>query len=126
MTGKYDGKDDPRTHLEKWAKAYGAKPQPEWVHLFCHTLDVISMNWYLETELRHVIGGWDILCTGFIMTFSFKEGFDYIDEALQEVKETIFRIPQDPLDLIQPNWTNQLNHALEFYNMTAKEEDEDP
>jgi len=38
------------------------------------------------------------------MTFSFEDGFDYIEEALQEVKAMIFRIPQDPLDLIQPNW----------------------
>jgi len=48
-----DGKDDLCKHLAKWAKAYGAEPQSEWVHLFCHTLDVIPMNWYLETELRH-------------------------------------------------------------------------
>jgi len=40
MTDKYDRKDDPLVHLAKWAKAYGAKPQPEWVHLFWHTLDV--------------------------------------------------------------------------------------
>lgn len=34
------------------------------------------------------------------MTFNFEDGFDSIDEALQEVKATIFRIPRDPLDLI--------------------------
>ena len=60
------------------------------------------------------------------MTFSFKDGFDYIDKALQEVKSTIFRISQDPLDLIQPDWTTQLSHALECYNVIAKEEDKDP
>ena len=63
------------------------------------------MNWNLEVELHHGIGKWDILHNGFIMTFSFEEGFDCIDEALQEVKAMIFRIPQDPLDLIQPDWT---------------------
>jgi len=62
------------------------------------------MNWYVETELRHGTGEWDILCEGFIMTFSFEDGFDCIDEVLQEVKATIFRIPQDPLDLIQLEW----------------------
>lgn len=35
----------------------------------------------------------------------------------------IFRILQDPLDLIQPDWTTQLSHALEFYNVTVEEED---
>jgi len=34
------------------------------------------------------------------MKFSFDDWFDSIDEVLQEVKETIFSIPQDPLDLI--------------------------
>ena len=38
----------------------------------------------------------------------------------------IFRIPQDPLDLIQPDWTTQLSHMLECYNVTMEEEDEDP
>ena len=51
LTEKYDGRSDPRDHLEKCTDAYGAKMQPEWVHLFCHTLDVIPMNWYLEIEL---------------------------------------------------------------------------
>ena len=105
MTDKYDEKDDPREHLTKWANTYGAEPQPKLVHLFCHTLDVIPMNWYLEIELRRGTGEWDILRKGFIMTFSFEDGFDYVDEALQEVKATIFRIPQDPLDLIQLDWT---------------------
>jgi len=103
---KHDRKDDPPVHLAKWAKAYVAKPQPKWVHLFCHTLYVILMNWYLETELRHGTGGWDTLCEGFIMTFNFKVEIDCIDQALQEVKVAIFRILHDPLDLIQPDWRN--------------------
>jgi len=56
MTNKYDEKEYPCTHLAKWAEDYGVKPQPKWVHLFCHTLDVIPMKWYLETELRHGTG----------------------------------------------------------------------
>ena len=107
--------------MAKWAKAYGAKPQPEWVHLFCHTLDVIPMNWNLEIELHHATGEWDILRKGFIMTLSFEDGFDCINEALQEVKAAIFGISQDPLDLIQPDWTTQLSHALECYNVTVEE-----
>jgi len=59
----------------------------------------------METELHHGIEEWDILRQGFITTFSFEDGVDYIDAALQDVKAVIFRIPQDPLDLIQPDWT---------------------
>jgi len=60
------------------------------------------------------------------MKLSFEYGFDSIDKVLQEVKAPIFRIPQDHLDLIQPDWTTHLSHTLECYNVTAKEEDEDP
>ena len=95
------------------------------MHLFCHTLDVIPMNWYIEIELCHGIGNWDILCEGFMTTFSFADGFDNIDEVLQEVKPAIFRIPSDPLDLIHPEWATQLSHVLKFYNVTLEDEDED-
>lgn len=44
IANKYDGRDEPRTHIAKWTKAYGEEPQPKWVHLFYHTLDVIPMN----------------------------------------------------------------------------------
>ena len=59
------------------------------------------------------------------MTFSFEYGFDCIDEVRQGVKTVNFRIPQDPLDLIQPDSTTQLSHALKCYNVTDEEEDVD-
>ena len=60
------------------------------------------------------------------MTLNFEDGLESIDEALQEVKAVIFRIPQEALEWIQPDWRTQLHHALECYNVTTKEEDEDP
>ena len=126
LTDKNNGQDDPCMHLAKWMQAYGEKTQLEWVHHFCHTLDVITMNCYTKIELRHEKSEWDILHKGFLMTFSFEDGFDNIDEALQEVKVVILRIPQNPLDLIRPEWATQLSHVLEFYNVTAEDEDEDP
>jgi len=126
LTEKYDGRSDPCDHLEKWIDAYGIELQPEWVHLFCHTLDVIPMNWYLEIELYHGMEKLDILRQGFLMTFNFEDGFECVDEALQEVKVAIFRIPQYPLHLIQPYWTTQLHLTLECYNVTVEEEEEDP
>lgn len=48
------------------------------------------MNWYLETKLHHGITEWDILREGFLITFSFEDRFKTINEALQEVKATIF------------------------------------
>lgn len=53
LTEKYIGKDDLHEHLAQYTKAWGEIPQPEWVHIFIHTLDVMPKNWYLEMELRH-------------------------------------------------------------------------
>lgn len=60
------------------------------------------------------------------MNFNFEDVFESIDEALQEGKTTIFIIPRDPLELIQPNWSTQRCHALECYNVTIEGDDEDP
>lgn len=65
------------------------------------------MNLYLEIELRRGTEQWDILQRGLLMTFNFEDGFECIDEALQEFKAVIFRVLQDPLDLIQLNYTTQ-------------------
>ena len=43
------------------------------------------MNWYMETELRHGTTEWDILRESFPLTLSFEDGFDSIDEVLQEM-----------------------------------------
>jgi len=59
------------------------------------------------------------------MTFNFEGRFGSIHEVLQEVKDAIFNIPQDPLDLIQLEWATQLSHMLECYNVTTNEEDDD-
>jgi len=48
------------------------------------------------------------------------------DETLQEVKATILTIPQGSVALTQTDWAAQLNCTLECYNVTTKEEDEDP
>ena len=55
-----------------------------------------------------------------MMIFNFRDGFDSIDEALQEVKASNFRMSQDPLELIRPKWATQLSHALECYNVTIE------
>lgn len=118
---KYDRRDDPCTHLTKWTKVYGEEPQSEWVHMFCHTLDVIPMNWYIETELCHGMSEWDILREGFLLTFTFEDHWwDTVDDALQAVKATIFKMPQEPIKLIQPEWATQLSCVLECYNINTE------
>jgi len=103
------------------------EPQPEWVHLFYHTLDVIPMNLYIETELRHGTGKRDVLCEGFLLTFTFEDRWsDTVEDALQAVKAAIFKIPQEPLEVLQTTWANQLSSALECYNAKVEEDDDDP
>jgi len=127
LTNKYDGRDDPRAHLAKWTKVYGEEPEPEWVHLFFHTLDIIPMNWYTKTELCHGMRKSDVLREGFLLTFTVEDHcWDTVDDVLQVVKETIFNVPQEPVEVRQPKWAPQLSYALECYNINIEEDDEDP
>ena len=87
---------------------------------------MIPMNWYLELELHHGTTKWDILRESFILNFGFEDGFEGIDEALQEIKASIFRTPKKPVELAQLDWSLQLRHALECYNVIVEEEEEDP
>jgi len=104
ITEKYTEKDNPCEHLAHWMRAWGEEPQLEWVHIFCHTLDTIVMNKYLETELRHGIAKWDVLKESFLLTSNFEDGFKCIVEALQEIKVSIFRMLEEPVTWVQPDW----------------------
>jgi len=101
MTEKYSGKDDQCEHLDQWTKAWGEEPQQEWVHIFCHTLYTIPMNWYLEMELHHGTTEWDILRERFLLTFSFEDGFECIDEVPQGIKDAIFRTLEESVEWVQ-------------------------
>lgn len=116
---KYDGKVDPREHIHLCTTTWEEIPRHEWVHGFIHTLEIIPQNWYLETELRHGTMSWEDMADGFILTFSFEDDFPCIDSALQEVIKKIFRNATS-LTWKHPDWTVQLEHALECYNIIAE------
>lgn len=101
ITEKYNGRDNPCDHLVKWAKAWETKLQPKWVHIIFHTLDTITMNFFMETELHHGTTEWDVLKDKFLLTFSFEDRFLSIDEALQEIKVVIFRTGMEPMEWTQ-------------------------
>lgn len=63
------------------------------------------MNWYLEMELRHGMDEWYILRDRFLLTFSFKDGFESIDEALWEIKVAIFRMLKEPVEWAPSTWS---------------------
>lgn len=51
---------------------------------------------------------------------------DTIDDELQIVKVAIFKIPQEPEEIVQLELSHQLSHALECYNMQVEDDDDDP
>ena len=113
-------------HLVKWTKVYREELQPEWVHLFYHTLGTIPMNWYTEMELRHGMNEWDILREGFLLAFTFEDHlWDTVDDALQVVKVAIFKTPQEPREVLQSGSATELNCALGCYNINFDDDGED-
>ena len=62
----------------------------------------------------------------FIFTFSFVDGFQFIDDALQEIREEILWTPNELIAWLQPNQNAHSQNALECYNTNSKEGEEDP
>jgi len=42
------------------------------------------------------------------------------------VKVAIFKIPQEPMEVLQLEWAAQLSYTLECCNINVEEDDEDP
>ena len=62
-----------------------------------------------------------------MLTFTFEDRCsDTVDNALQVVKSVIFKIPQKPVEVLQPEWVTQLSCTLECYNINVEKDDEDP
>lgn len=43
-----------------------------------------------------------------MLIFSFEDGFECVDEVLQEIKAAIFKILEEPVAWVQPDWNMQL------------------
>lgn len=48
---------------------------------------------------------WDFLKEIFLFNFSFEDGFECIDEVLQDIKATIFRMMGELVACVQPDWS---------------------
>ena len=60
---------------------------------------------------------------GFELTFNFESDYPKVDDVLERIKERIF--DSDPLLVISyPDWSTQLEIALECYNLATDEDDE--
>jgi len=56
-------------------------------------------------KLLHGTTKWDILRETFSLNFIFEDGFECIDEVIQEIKEAIFRMPKEAIEWAQPDWS---------------------
>lgn len=119
-----DGQIDPRLHIELCTKKWQHHNVDEWLHLFVHTLDTSSRNWYTEIELRRGTENWPLLVDGFELTFNFESEYPKIDDALGSIKVRVFEADPLPVDSYQ-DWAAQLETTLECYNL-AGDEDEEP
>ena len=107
--------------IQQWSDI----PEDEWVHLFIHTLDIVPRNRYTETELRRGTITWPLMIESFQLTFSFESEHPSIDQGLNCIRNKTFG--QSPLpEYSQPDWAVQMEHALECYNFTTGEEDDNP
>ena len=93
--------------------------EPKCVPMFFNTLDIIPMNWHLETMMKHGTMNWTELVEGFLLTFNFENDWSCIDEALKAVKTGIFKTTT-VLSCMPLDWTTHFQHALEFYNVIAE------
>lgn len=50
---------------------------------------------------------------------------DIVDNAFQFVKTAIFKIPLEPEEIVQLEWSHQLSQALEFYNVHVDDDEDD-
>ena len=113
-------------HIEECVKVWQHRPSDEWVHLFIHTLDDMSKNWYIETELRRGTVAWPLMVEGFQLTFKFEFEYPKIDQALKVTKGKLLSDCSLPV-FETPKWKVALEQALECYNLAEEgEEDENP
>ena len=72
-TRKYDGRNDPNSHLMEFHTLWASRPKDEWVHSFVHTLDEMPRSWYVSANLHKAITTWEELRVFFSHTFSFMD-----------------------------------------------------
>ena len=95
------------------------------MNVFVHTLDTTPKNWYTETELHRGIESWSLLTEGFKVTFGFESEYPQIENALGVIRMKLF----DDFPLLidnQLDWVVQMESAMECYNFTVDDKEEDP
>jgi hypothetical protein len=69
---KYDGRGNPRHHINYCVTNWRLVPLGEWMHYFIHILDGIPINWYKKHELHRENVSWGTVQQKIISTFAFE------------------------------------------------------
>jgi hypothetical protein len=89
-------------------------------------LDTTLINWYLQAELRLLTSEWEGMIQNFITTFLFESEFPSVDQALQMVRQKVFKEASGLLlEQEEDEWTAPLQKQQLCYNINA-DEDDDP
>jgi hypothetical protein len=87
---KYDGRGNPRHHINDCVTNWRLVPPGEWMHYFIHTLYGIPSNWYKEQALCRETASWGTVQQNFIRTFSFESENPWVNLAFKRIKKKIF------------------------------------
>jgi hypothetical protein len=84
------------------------------------------INWYLHAELHLINTYWEGMTHNFVTTILFKSQYPSVDQALQIVREKVFKEASNlPLEQEEDEWTASLQKLQGYYNINA-DEDDDP
>jgi len=122
VQNKYNGRTDPREHLEQCYAAWKNVPHEEWVHRFVHTLESAAKNWYAKAELRHGTLRGVNLADSFILTFAVDDECPSLDAAVRLIHAKVF--DDEEVMQYQPNWEKTEANAVECYNLAFDDEDD--
>jgi hypothetical protein len=101
-------------------------PREQWVHKFINTLDMTPINWYLQAELRIVTTDWEGMIQNFVTTFLFESEYTLVDQALQIVRNKVFKEASSlPMEQEEDKWNAPLQKLQSCYNINV-DDDDDP
>ena len=123
-TGRYDGKNDPSSHLMEFQTLWESRPKDEWVHAFFHTLDEMSRSRYVSANLRREITTWEELTVFFAHTFYFANTNPDVHNALQLIRDVVLKVVPVAY-LVDPHAHCHMQSMMECYNVSGGPEDDD-
>ena len=123
-TGRYEGKNNPCSHLRECQTLWELRPKDEWIHTFIHLLDEMPRSWYISAEVRREITTWEELIICFAHTFGFANTNVEVNNALQIIHDVVLKFVSVayPMD---PHVHCHMQSMMECYNIFGDPEDDD-